>query len=143
MSSYISAELRRIVENRANGCCEYCLIHRDDVFFAHEIDHIISEKHRGKTEAINLCFACFDCNRYKGSDVGSIDIVTDTYTRLFNPRLDKWNEHFVLRDAVIVPLTAIGRVSEFLLQMNTDERIQKRQTLISMSRYPCEFDAAD
>ena len=64
MSSYISAALRRKVETRSNGCCEYCLIHRDDIFFAHEIDHIIAEKHRGKTEENNLCLCCFDYIRY-------------------------------------------------------------------------------
>ena len=139
MSSYIPAALRRKVENYAKGCCEYCLIHRDDVFFAHEIDHIIAEKHRGKTEEVNLCLGCFDCNRYKGSDIGSIDIETDAYTRLYHPRLDKWEEHFELRGTEIVPLTAIGRVTEFLLQLNTDERIQKRQMLIARNRYPCKF----
>jgi hypothetical protein len=141
MSSYIRAKLRRKVENRAKGCCEYCLIHQDDMFFSHEVDHIIAEKHRGKTEDLNLCVSCFDCNRYKGSDIGSIDIETDAYTRLYHPRLDKWEDHFEFRDAEIVPLTAVGRVTEFLLQLNSDERIQKRKMLIAINSYPCTFDA--
>jgi hypothetical protein len=136
-TTYISAELRRRVEERAGQCCEYCLIHADDAFLAHEIDHIISEKHRGKTEHVNLCFSCFDCNRYEGSDIGSHDMETDTFTRLYHPRLDKWHEHFQLDGAKVIPLTAIARVTEFLLQMNTEERTQKRETLIDMQRYPC------
>ena len=52
--TYISAELRRLAVVRADGLCEYCLIHEDDTFFGCEIDHIISEKHGGLTVAENL-----------------------------------------------------------------------------------------
>jgi hypothetical protein len=48
MSSYVSAELRRLVANRANHKCEYCLIHEEDTFFGCEVDHIISLKHGGR-----------------------------------------------------------------------------------------------
>jgi hypothetical protein len=58
MTSYVSADLRRIVESRARNLCEYCLIHTDDTFFGCQVDHIVSEKHGGLTEAENLCFAC-------------------------------------------------------------------------------------
>ena len=43
-ASYISPELRRLVAARAEGLCEYCLIHEDDTFFGCEVDHILSEK---------------------------------------------------------------------------------------------------
>ncbi len=72
MSSYINAVLRRLVAIRANSLCEYCLIHEEDAFFGCEVDHIISEKHGGQTEADNLAYACAFCNRAKGSDIGSI-----------------------------------------------------------------------
>ena len=137
MSSYVPAELRSNVQDRAEGCCEYCLIHKDDAFFSHEVDHIISEKHRGETVAENLCLSCFECNRYKGSDIGSLDVDSDTFTRLYNPRKDNWSEHFQLKGNCIIPLTAIGRVSTFLLQMNTEERLSRRETLIQSKRYPC------
>jgi hypothetical protein len=54
MSNYVSEELRRLVANRAGRLCEYCLINEDDTFFGCEIDHIISLKHSGPTEAVNL-----------------------------------------------------------------------------------------
>lgn len=44
MSEYVPAATRRV-----NGCCEYCLIHEDDVLLPHEPDHIIATKHRGTT----------------------------------------------------------------------------------------------
>ena len=46
---YISASLRRLVCNRANHGCEYCLIPEIAVLVSHEIDHVIAEKHGGKT----------------------------------------------------------------------------------------------
>jgi 5-methylcytosine-specific restriction endonuclease McrA len=58
---------------RAGHCCEYCLLNQEDIFFAFEVDHIISEKHDGVTIGENFCLSCPDCNLYKGSDIGSID----------------------------------------------------------------------
>ena len=72
MSSYVSAELRRLVANRADHLCEYCLIHEDHTYFGCQMDHIISEKHGGPTEVDNLAYACVFCNRAKGSDIGSM-----------------------------------------------------------------------
>ena len=84
--SYISAALRRRVTDRAKNRCEYCLVSQDDAFFTYQIDHIISEKHRGETHLNNLCLSCPECNVYKGSDIGSIDPETQCLTPLFNPR---------------------------------------------------------
>lgn len=90
--TYIPVELRRQVIERADRCCEYCLLHEEDNYIKHEVDHVIAEKHRGTTTLDNLCLSCFDCNRYKGSDIGSIDINTDTFTALFNPRTMIWED---------------------------------------------------
>ena len=47
MTSYVSADLRRLVEARANRVCKYCLIHEDDTYFGCQVEHIIAEKHGG------------------------------------------------------------------------------------------------
>lgn len=140
MSTYISVALRREIITRAGNCCEYCLMSQEDIFFAFEIDHIISEKHEGETITNNLCLSCPDCNRYKGSDVGSIDRATKRFTPLFNPRTQSWTEHFTLNtnDFVIEPLTDIGRVTVRLLHFNTLERIQDRQLYAVSGHYPCK-----
>lgn len=135
--TYIPAELRRLVEERAGGCCEYCLVHQADLYLSHEADHIISEKHRGDTTLINLCLSCNECNRFKGSDIGSIDLETAAFTPLFNPRTMQWEDHFLLENAVIIPLTSIGRVTEFLLRLNSARRVERRGNLIMVGRYPC------
>ena len=72
-SSHISAALRRRIRNRAKGCCEYCLLAEEDSFFPHEPDHVIAEKHGGETIFANLALACLDCNRFKGTDIASLD----------------------------------------------------------------------
>jgi len=107
MSSYVSPTLRRLVAVRANFLCEYCLIHEDDAVFGCEVDHIISEKHGGETDADNLAYACAFCNRTKGSDIGSIVQRTGTFVRFFNPRTDHWAEHLALDDVTIVALSDI------------------------------------
>ena len=68
--TYISDALRRQVENRANHQCEYCLLPDHLSFYPHEVDHVIALKHNGATTAENLAYACWRCNRYKGTDLG-------------------------------------------------------------------------
>lgn len=84
--SYIPVALRRLVEEQANQECEYCLLPTKVAFFPHEIDHIIAQKHGGKTDAENLALTCWRCNRHKGTDLGSFDPQTGSFSFLFNPR---------------------------------------------------------
>lgn len=136
MSSYVSTALRRLVAVRAEFLCEYCLIHEDDTVFGCEVDHIISEKHGGETDADNLAYACAFCNRTKGSDIGSIVQRTGTLVRFFNPRTDLWTEHFALDDVTIVALSDIGEVTARILDFNNSDRLLERQALRVVDRYP-------
>lgn len=116
-SASIPVDLRRQVVMRANRICEYCLIHEDDTHFGCQPDHIISEKHGGPTEVENLAYACSFCNRHKGSDIGSIDWETGTFVRFFNPRTDRWREHFELAGFEIVPLTKVDALDRQKISM--------------------------
>lgn len=136
MTSYVSAELRRLIAERANRLCEYCLIHESDTFLGCQVDHVISEKHEGATVAENLCYACTLCNRSKGSDIGSIVVSTGEFTRFYNPRNDNWAEHFSLDGAVIQSLTPIGEVTTKILGFNDVTRILEREALQKIDRYP-------
>lgn len=128
MSSHIPVSLRQAVIQRAQEQCEYC--HKPSItFFPHEVDHVIAHKHGGKTTLGNLAYACFECNRYKGSDIASIDPQTDEVTALFNPRTQKWRAHFQFEGGRIIPLTASGRVTVFLLRLNDKERVAERTAL--------------
>jgi hypothetical protein len=134
--TYVSAVLRQLVHERAGGACEYCLMPEIAVLVSHEVDHVIAEKHGGKTESANLALACTICNKHKGSDLASIDPVTGEIVRLFQPCGDCWLEHFQLRDGEIVPLTAIGRVTVRLLQLNRAERRLERKGLMAAGVLP-------
>jgi len=135
-SAYISAGLRQRVRRRAKDCCEYCLLAEEDAFFPHEPDHIIAEKHGGATTAENLALACFDCNRFKGSDIASLDPLSGSLVSLFNPRTDGWNDHFRIYRGEIRALTAVGRATERLLKLNLPARVEIRATLARAGRYP-------
>jgi hypothetical protein len=132
----ISAALRREVRERARECCEYCLIAESQVFFPHEPDHLIARKHGGKTVAENLALACFDCNRFKGANIASIDTVTGQLLPLFNPRTQPWSEHFRLENGSIAGLTATGRVTESVLRFNLPVRVEIRKRLAALGKYP-------
>lgn len=130
-STYISVALRCLVEERANYQCEYCLIPADLSFFPHEIDHIIPEKHDGQTKADNLALACWRCNRHKGTDLGSFDPLTEEFSFLFNPRTQKWSDHFKVENSRIIGLTPQGRTTIKLFQFNSDERLAARKRLLT------------
>jgi hypothetical protein len=132
----VPERLRRQVRDRANGRCEYCLIHENDVMYAHESDHIVAEKHGGPTTLGNLAWACGVCNRNKGSDLASIDPATGKGVFLFNPRKHQWKRHFHLNNGHIEPLTATGRATAALLQFNAAENIADRLRLIRIGHYP-------
>lgn len=134
--SYISQALRKEVVSRAAYLCEYCLIHENDTYFGCQVDHVISEKHGGLTESQNLALACTVCNRNKGSDIGSLVWESGRFVRFFNPRIDKWGEHFRLQGVEIVPLTEIGIATNNILKFNDSERLMERQELAELGRYP-------
>jgi hypothetical protein len=136
MTSYVSPELRRVVRDRSHGICEYCLIHESDTFYGCHIDHIISEKHSGPTVPGNLAYACAFCNRAKGSDIGSIASSTTELTPFFNPQEDRWLEHFKLDGVIITPLTPIAEATEAIFGFNKPERIEERQALERIGRFP-------
>lgn len=136
MSSEVSDALRRLVADRAYRVCEYCLVHEEDVYHGCEVDHILSVKHGGLTVAENLAYACFHCNRHKGTDLGSVSLRAGTLVRFYNPRLDRWKEHFCRDESRIEAVTDIGEVTVRLLEFNHPERVAFRKFLAEAGRYP-------
>jgi len=118
------------------GSIEYCLVHEEDVYHGCEVDQVISVRHGGLTVAENLAWACFHCNRHKGTDLGSISAPTGMLTRFYNPRSHGWKEHFSWNEARIEPLTDIGEVTERLLDFKHSERTAFRKLLAEAGRYP-------
>jgi len=136
MSEEVSAARRREVRERAGKQCEYCFMPDSEPLFPHEPDHIIALKHGGKTVSNNLAYACFECNRAKGSDIASLDPATGGLTPLYNPRTQQWTEHFRLNGPIIEPITPEGRVTVALLRLNQAARVAIRDNLMREGRYP-------
>ena len=79
-------------------------------------------------------YACALCNRAKGSDVGSI-ATSGEFTRFFNPRTDRWSEHFRLEGATIRPLTPIGEVTARIFGLNESARLHEQEEMIRFGKY--------
>lgn len=133
--TYIPVVLRQAVIERAAGRCEYCRYPQEMAFLAFEVEHVIAEKHGGATTADNLALACPYCNRYKGTDLGSLDGETKHLTPFFNPRTQQWHEHFRIVNGQIVPLTPEGRVTVAILKVNHPDRIVERKLLLDVGKY--------
>ncbi len=93
-----------------------------------QVDHIISEKHRGPTTYENLAFACTFCNRNKGSDLATLD-EAGQLVRLYQPRTDVWSDHFAFEGALIIAKSAIGAGTMRLLGFNDPARLQERRAM--------------
>jgi hypothetical protein len=119
------------VRKRAGHRCEYCLTAQAVSKFRFWIDHVRAIKHRGPTTLANLALACIFCNRHKGPNVGGIDPLTGRHTRLFNPRTDRWSDHFRCARLEIIGRTAMGRVTVDVLLMNHRDHFRQR---IAMQR---------
>jgi hypothetical protein len=62
--------------------------------------------------------------------LSSVDPETQRIAQLFNPRLQSWEEHFLLEQERIVGLTSEGRTTVFLLHFNDEERLFERRLLL-------------
>ncbi len=125
-SPHIAIAIRGLVFARANGRCEYCQTGEKMGFARHQLDHIIAIKHGGESSEGNLALSCMLCNRHKGADISSIDTESGMISSLFNPRIDIWNDHFLIDQGYLVGLTPAGRATIQLLRLNESTRIGER-----------------
>lgn len=123
----MTARTKARVRERADHCCEYCLMSQDDSpLAALHIEHIIPKIHGGSDDLDNLALACIDCNLHKGTNLTGIDPETKEVTPLFNPRSHKWLDHFSLVGAYIAGKSPIGRTTVRVLDMNSEEQLTLR-----------------
>jgi len=123
----MDAELRTAVRRRAAQACEYCQRRQiDSPLIPLQIEHIIPRKHGGSDSLENLALACAECNLHKGSNLTGIDPETNQVTGLFDPRHDAWDDHFSWDGLRIVGLTAVGRTTVRVLELNSGPRVRVR-----------------
>lgn len=128
----MDALTRELVRRRAGDCCEYCRLPQAAApYFTFHVEHIRARQHQGNDDPSNLAFACPDCNAKKGPNLLTVSLDTGGVIRLFNPRFDKWDEHFALVGPEIVGVSEIGRATAQLLDFNEEERVAIRELLIN------------
>jgi len=134
----ITAEHRRLVQERAVGCCEYCksqLQYSTDSF---SVEHIVPRSRGGTDDLTNLALACQGCNNRKFIAVEATDPLTGQTVPLYNPRRHGWDEHFVWSAdfLVICGLTPTGRATVERLDLNREPVVNLRRLLRAAAEHP-------
>jgi len=136
----ISPKLKAVVIKKAKSLCEYCRSRSSHSPGPFVVDHIIPKIRGGKTSLGNLAFACSGCNGRKHAKVKGTDPMTGKSIRLFNPRRQRWQDHFAWSedDTLIIGLTATGRVTVDALQLNREELVNLREAFRILKLHPPE-----
>ncbi|MDQ3258600.1 MAG: HNH endonuclease [Acidobacteriota bacterium] len=142
MPRKLPADIREQVRRRADYLCEYCHINERWQYVHFTIDHLTPSAGGGEETPENLALACFHCNRRKSDKQSGVDRLTGLTVPLFNPRSQQWREHFVWSsDGLrIVPLTAIGRATVELLELNRERVLRIRAADVEVRRHPPKGD---
>ncbi len=127
---------RQVVRARANARCEYCQFREEHLpLWPFHLDHVVASQHGGDDSLENLAWSCQRCNLQKGTNLSSLDPDSAAAVELFHPRRHGWTEHFAVRDGRIQGLTPTGRATAWLLQMNTEARVELRRLLLESAQW--------
>jgi hypothetical protein len=129
---------RTRVAERAKGCCEYCRSQEQYSPDSFSIEHIVPLSKGGKDTLDNLAFFCQGCNNRKYTSTKAFDLISQTTVPLFNPRQQKWTEHFAWSEdgSLILGLSPIGRATVEKLQLNRNGLVNLRHILFDAGEHP-------
>ena len=132
MNTQIPRALRLRIERAARYRCGYCHTQSAAIGMPLEIDHLIPLSLGGTSEEENLWLACPQCNRYKAAQVEAVDPEIGQMVALFNPRAQRWQEHFAWQQSglYVIGISPTGRASVYALQMNNAWIVRARQVWI-------------
>jgi hypothetical protein len=116
----ISKKVRSFVTARAKHRCEYCQCRSDVALESFEVEHIIPQALEGANDLDNLALSCRGCNSRKATRIKALDPASQKKIPIFNPREDKWKDHFAWDEDYIMlkGLTPTGRATIEALQLN-------------------------
>jgi len=137
-SPKLPTQLREWVRHQANHFCEYCQANERWQYVRFTVDHIVPLSAGGTDAHENLALACFHCNRRKSNNQGARDPLTGEEVPLFNPRAQRWFHHFYwsLDGLRILGMTATGRATIELLEMNRSRVLDIRKADVEAGRHP-------
>jgi hypothetical protein len=111
--------VRDFVADRDGGRCGYCSLHQYGQGAVFHINHIVPRSRGGKTVIENLVLQCPCCSLRKANKIDAIDPSTNETCPIFQPLLQRWDDHFVLEsDGLCRGLTPSGRATVMALGMN-------------------------
>jgi hypothetical protein len=134
--SHIPAALTRQVVERAGNRCEFCCLSQQGQEATFHVDHVIPVARRGPTTIENLALACVSCSLLKGARQTATDPESEVKVTLFNPRSDRWVDHFRWEGVTIVGLTPTGRATVDALEMNRPIILAIREEEAARGRHP-------
>jgi hypothetical protein len=131
--SVITDEMRARIRAQADDRCGYCHSPQKYVLGLLEVDHVIPQARGGTDDEENLWLACRMCNGYKGIQTHGYDPMTGRQARLFNPRQQRWTEHFAWSEdgTRIIGLTDCGRATVLALQLNNVIAVMVRREWVA------------
>lgn len=138
MPEKVPSNVKKQVEERAKGCCEYCMAqvrYSQDYF---SVEHIIPLVGGGTHSMDNLAFSCQACNSHKYISTEAIDSISGEMVPLFNPRNDSWKAHFRWDENFtnIIGVTSIGRATVLKLKLNREGLVNLREVLRTAKKHP-------
>jgi hypothetical protein len=104
---------------------------------ATHIEHVVPSSAGGSDDANNLALSCPSCNLGKSNRVRATDPQSAQEVSLFNPRADRWGDHFAWDEEWrIVGLTPTGRATISALDFNHPRRILIREAEEHFDLFP-------
>ncbi len=138
LKSRITIIQRRIIAERAENCCEYCLSQLRFSMQSFSIEHIIPVDKGGNSESGNLALSCQGCNNHKYNKTEGYDPVSRQMVSLYHPRQQNWNAHFVWNEdcTLIIGITPTGRATVNTLHLNREGLVNLRRILYEARKHP-------
>jgi hypothetical protein len=129
------AAIKRLVHERAAGCCEYCRTAEANSGQTMQVDHIDPQ---GGDGLENLCLSCWNCNNHKRKATIVTDPETQKSVPLYNPRTQQWDAHFEWIDGGtrVQGLTPCGRATIVRLKLNRPTIVIARQRWVEGGYHP-------
>lgn len=126
----------RAVRSRADGRCQYCLMHESLQGATFHVEHIIPQSKGGDSSLENITLACPGCNLHKADKTTAADPATGEQVALFHPIRQRWSEHLRFKAYQVEGKTAVGRATVEVLDLNHTRRQRIRQVEQAFGLYP-------
>ncbi len=132
----VTEVLARAVRLRAQGRCQYCFMNESLQGATFHVEHVIPRSKGGESTLENLALACPAGNLHKADKTRVADPLTGEQVPLFHPLQQRWSEHFRFKGHEMEGLTAIGRATVVMLNLNHLRRQRIRQVEETFGLYP-------